>query len=158
MKVSILLMCCFVYGCSPSSDDSSASTGVFQVGTEDPEMVAAIEKAQKTFGYFEQNWKNPVNDGCSLKFALPTSNGELEHIWFSPTSIEGDQVTGVCNNEPVYIPDLSYGDTRTVTRDDITDWTIMIGNTCYGGYTIRVLKERNPDALPPIEFEDPPEE
>lgn len=121
-------------------------------------MMAAIETAQKTFPFFEQNWKTIDCDGYSVKFAMPTPNGAEEHIWFSPTEIQADQITGVCANDPVMVPGLEVGDTRTVARESISDWMIVIGNRCIGGYTIRVLSERNPDEAPPLQFEDPPTE
>lgn len=119
-------------------------------------MFAAINTAKETLGFFEKNWKTMENDGYSLKFALPTPDGELEHIWFSPTRIQGDRITGECANDPVSIPGLKIGDTRTVTREDISDWMILVGNKCFGGYTIRVLAKRDPDAAPPLEFADLP--
>ncbi|MEM9660436.1 MAG: DUF2314 domain-containing protein [Planctomycetota bacterium] len=51
---------------------------------------------------------------------------------------------------------LNLGDTRTVARNDVTDWMIVVGNKCFGGYTIRVLAKRDPSAAPPLEFVDPP--
>ena len=66
------------------------------------------------------------------------------------------EITGECANDPEKIPGLKLGDVRTVTRNDVSDWMIVVGNKCFGGYTIRVLAERDPDAAPPLEFVDPP--
>lgn len=153
---SLFLTLVVACGCQDSLNGNSLNRAVVNIEDDDPEMNTAVETAQKTFVFFENNWKTMNNDGYSLKFALPTSDGELEHIWFSPTKINGDQVTGQCANDPAKIPGLKLGDTRTVTRSDVSDWMIVVGNRCFGGYTIRVLAKRDPDAATPLEFIDPP--
>jgi uncharacterized protein YegJ (DUF2314 family) len=145
-------------GCKDSTDLDSVAHTVINVEKDDPEMIAAIETAKRTFSFFEGNWKTMESDGYSLKFAIPTSDGELEHIWFSPTKIDGNKITGECANDPVKVPGLKLGDIRTVTRDDVSDWMIVVGKKCFGGYTIRVLAQRDPQAAPPLEFADPPKD
>ncbi|CAD75675.1 YegJ family protein [Rhodopirellula baltica] len=145
-----------VCGCSESPIADSSVPPVVSIEDDDSEMNAAIAKAQETLSFFENNWKTMDSDGYSLKFAMPTSGGELEHIWFSPIKFEGDEITGECANDPEDIPNLKLGDVRTVTRNDVSDWMIIVGKKCYGGYTIRVLSEREPDVAPPLEFVDPP--
>ena len=142
-------------GCNSSSDVGGTGQSVIDVVDDDAEMLAAIESAKASLGFFEQNWQAMESDGYSLKFALPTTDGGVEHIWFSPTKIQGDKITGVCANVPENIPGLKLGDTRTVSRDDVSDWMIVVGNKCYGGYTIRVLARRDPDLAPPLKFIDP---
>lgn len=70
--------------------------------------------------------------------------------------MQGDKIIGKCANDPVDVPGLGMGDIRKVTRADVSDWMIVVGNQCYGGYTIRVLAKRDPDAVPPLEFVDHP--
>ena len=156
LNASVFLTLTMMSGCNKPSDNHSSTPGVVNVEDDNPEMLAAIRTAKETFGFFEENWKTMENDGYSLKFALPTSDGELEHIWFSPTSIQGDSITGECANDPVRVPGLKIGDTRTVTWDDVSDWMIVVGNKCFGGYTIRVMAKRDPAAAPPFEYLDPP--
>ena len=153
---SVLLVTIVFYGCTDSAIPNSSGPGVVNVEEDDIEMNAATAKAKETLSLFEENWQTMNSDGYSLKFSLPTSNGELEHIWFSPTQIEGDKFTGECANNPVNIPGLSIGDTRTVSRNQVSDWMIVVGRKCFGGYTIRVLAERDPKNAPPFEFADLP--
>ena len=145
-------------GCFDPRDQEPNSPPIVNVESDDAEMNIAIATAKKTFPFFEENWQTMESDGCSIKFALPTSAGELEHIWFSPTSINGNEVTGKCANDPVNIPGLKLGDLRTVTRNDVSDWMIVVGKRCFGGYTIRVLTQREPGVAPPLEFVDPPQD
>lgn len=157
LTVSLLLAIVLFMGCDGSTGGGPAPSGVVNIEDDDAEMNAAIDTAKNTFEFFEKNWQTMESDGYSLKFALPTTDGELEHIWFSPTKIQGDRITGECANAPANIPDLKIGDVRTVSRNDISDWMIVVGNRCFGGYTIRVLASRDPDAAPPLQFVDPPE-
>lgn len=156
LSSSILLVSVLFYGCGDSIDGDFAARPVVNVEDDDAEMVEAIETAKKTLVFFENNWRTMKNDGYSLKFALPTNDGGLEHIWFSPSKIEGKKITGKCANDPVSVPGLKFGDIRTVNRSDVSDWMIVVGNKCFGGYTIRVLADRDPAAAPPLEFVDPP--
>ncbi len=156
LAAPILLTLTLMIGCNNSPDDGSPAQSVVSVADDDPEMVAAIATAKETLSFFEENWETMKSDGYSLKFALPTTDDGLEHIWFSPTKIQGDKITGECANDPAKIPGLKIGDTRTVSRDDVSDWMIVVENKCYGGYTIRVLAKRDSDIVPPFEFVDPP--
>ncbi|MCC9644460.1 DUF2314 domain-containing protein [Rhodopirellula sp. JC740] len=143
-------------GCNQPVEQTTESSNFIKVEGDDPEMDSAIETAQETFDYFRKHWQDPSFDGYSVKFALPTPDDDLEHIWFEPTAIDGDQITASCANDPVNLPDLQYGDSRTVGLDSLSDWMLVKGNQCYGGYTIRVLTKRSPEAAPPLEFMDVP--
>ena len=117
-------------------------------------MEAAIKTAQKTFGQFLEKWDTMPNDGVSVKFGIPSSDDSLEHIWFQPTEITDSEITGVCGNEPARVPGLKLGDTRTFKRSELTDWMILDGTDCYGGYTIRVLARMEPENAPALNFVD----
>ena len=157
LTASFLLSLALFVGCSESTDRGAPAYGVVKIEDNDAEMNAAIDSAKDTLEFFEKNWQTMESDGCSLKFAMPTKNGKIEHIWFSPIKIQGNRITGECANDPANIPDLKNGDIRTVSRGDVSDWMIIVGGKCFGGYTIRVLANRNPGAAPPLEFVDPPE-
>ena len=148
----------FSLGCgAPSvSEDPvvNADDPVVHVDGSNVEMKEAITTARKTFDQFVENWESMPNDSVSIKFALPTNDGELEHIWFEPTKITDTEITGICGNDPAKVDGLKYGDTRTFERSELTDWMILQGKKCYGGYTIRVLVKMEPENAPPLEFVD----
>jgi uncharacterized protein YegJ (DUF2314 family) len=145
-------------GCGGDASSSDKQLEVVQFDGDDREMNDAMVEARRTFDFFQQNWKTMENDGYSLKFALETPDDGLEYIWFSPLTIEGDKITGECANHPEEVANLKLGDKRTVTRDRISDWMIVVGDQCYGGYTIRVISKRDPNATPPMNFVDPPKQ
>lgn len=146
----LFLASCYLVGCN------SSQTGDPVVGVEDTDasMNAAMETAKQTFPLFVDRWQSMASDSVGVKISLPTTDGAKEHIWFEPTEISGTQITGVCANAPNKIADLKLGDERTFNQSEITDWMILVGNRCYGGYTIRVLSEMEPENAPPFTFHD----
>lgn len=143
----------FCVGCN---SDAVVDDGVVDFDKDDATMNAAMDQARATFGQFEENWQREEVGVVSLKFKMETSAGEYEYIWFEPSEITASSVTGTCSNDPRDIPGLAFGDERTVDRSKVADWMIMENGKCYGGYTIRVMSERDPDNAPPLEFADYP--
>ena len=39
---------------------------------------------------------------------------------------------------------------------DISGWMIVVGEKCYGGYTIQVAMKNEPEAAPPFDFVELP--
>lgn len=135
--------------------NSSDSSSVINVDEDNAAMNAAMAKAKQTFGFFVDNWKTMKSDSCAIKVRVPTSDDGIEHIWFEPISVNADQLEGVCSNQPRDIPGLKMGDRRSFSTDDISDWMILDGNDCYGGFTIEVMTKLAPDEAPPFTFIDP---
>lgn len=157
-----LLSCQLLGGCDSGKEDLESEVvqrgpgeaPVLQVKKSNQEMAEAVEKARETFPSFLENWKNQKNTAVSIKFAIPTDNGELEHIWFQPTEITDEKIDATCGNKPLNVSGLKYGDSRSFTRNDISDWMILVKEKCYGGYTIRVQAKLNPKNAPPFTFVD----
>lgn len=143
-------------GCGSAVEEPTGQAPVIGVEDDDASMNAAIEKAKTTFAKFEQNWQRPGLSAVSVKVAMETDTDSLEHIWFTPIEITGDQIKAQCANQPEHIPGLKFGDIRTFDRAKISDWMIMEDGKCYGGYTIRVLSELYPEKAPPLSFADYP--
>ena len=116
-------------------------------------MNAAIEKGKATFDFFKENWQTMENDGYSAKFGLPTTIDELEYIWFNPLEIKDGAIRGECANEPVDIPNLYYREVRELSEHQVADWMIIVGDKCYGGYTIQAMSKFAPPAEDAPKFE-----
>ncbi len=149
-----LLQLAFVLLMFTACGSTNVADPVVNVDDSNAEMNDAIARARATFPDFLDNWQAMPNDGASVKFGLPTSRGNIEHIWFQPIKITDTEISGTCGNDPVDVPDLRFGEERTFDRSELTDWMIVVGGKCYGGYTIRVLIEMDPDNAPPLEFVD----
>jgi uncharacterized protein YegJ (DUF2314 family) len=70
-------------------------------------------------------------------------------------TIEGQEITATCANDPEDIAGLKLGDTRKFNKTEVVDWMIMVGDTCHGGYTIKALGEITGKSLPGMKFHDP---
>jgi len=152
-RTLLLLMPLFLL-CFSACNSGTISDPIINVGEENEEMNDAINTARKTFHQFLEKWETMPNDGASVKFGVPTSDDSLEHIWFQPVKITDTEITGICGNDPAKVPGLKLGDERTFKRSEMTDWMILDGAKCYGGYTIRVLVKMEPENAPPLEFVD----
>jgi uncharacterized protein YegJ (DUF2314 family) len=74
-----------------------------------------------------------------LKYPTPSGH---EHIWISQIKIKGGQMSGVIDNSPNNIPSLQLGETIPVDEEAISDWMFKKADSIYGGFTIRVLRDR----------------
>lgn len=152
-RIAIGLCILLLAGC-----ESSLSPGVpdrvVDIQEDDAAMNAAIARAKETFPQFENHWQGASVQGFSIKFAMDTDHQGVEHIWFTPLKIEGERITASCANEPQGIAALKLGEVRELERSRISDWMILDGEKCYGGYTIRVLAEQDPSLAPQLDFAD----
>lgn len=150
MKITAICLCALLLiGCGQTDDPP-----VVGVEADNQAMNQAMATAQATLDDFFANYQSMPGAEASLKFGLETTNGDKEHIWFNPIAVNGDTITAQCANQPVDIPGLALGDVRELNRSQVSDWLILVGNTCYGGYTMRVMAELYPEQTPPFEFAD----
>ena len=110
----------------------------------DPEMNAAIKSARATLDTFLASPEFEL-DTAALKAALPHDNG-AEHIFMLDVRRDGDLFEGTIGNAPVYLPGLRQGDRHRFGYDQISDWTYSTGGKIHGGYTVRAMLSRLPQA------------
>ena len=151
MKYLLAFLLALASGNTMAADNNPP---IINIDDNNKEMNLAIEKGKNTFHQFEANWKTLKNNGYSIKVAMKNDDGGIEHIWFNPIEINQENIVARCANEPGKISGLKLGDKRTINKSDVSDWMIVVGNKCYGGYTIRVLAKLDPDNAPPFEFVD----
>jgi len=142
-----------ISGCNNAPTTSTQNPPVVSVEDSDKEMNAAMAKARETFNQFKAHWQD-TGVQYSLKFALPTSEDGVEHIWFNPVEITGSQILAECANEPENILNLNIGDQKALDISNLSDWMIIDEGKCFGGFTIRVLASRDPSVAPTYEFVD----
>ncbi len=111
----------------------------------DPEMVAAIQKAQESLllfiKVFTVHHHNP-KIFFSIKGKFKISEEGDEHMWLSKLKLNGYRFTGRLNTEPDWVKSLHMGDRVTVAMEDISDWIIIEQGRLYGGFTMRELIRR----------------
>ncbi|MCA9107266.1 MAG: DUF2314 domain-containing protein [Planctomycetales bacterium] len=139
---------------STGCDNNPPSDLVVGVDPSDADMNDAMQHAVDTFPLFEANWKSIPNDGVGVKFAIPTSDGRFEFVWFEPLVIANNEIECICANDTIDTPGLKLGDRRVFSTQDVKDWVIFDGNKCFGGYTMRVMAKIDPEFVPAFEFLD----
>ena len=112
------------------------------VKSDDPKMVAAIDKARGSFDQFQTAFEKqqPGQDFFSVK--LLVEDGEhQEHVWTTPVRIEAGKYYGPLDNEPYQIKKYALGDEINIPVDQISDWMYVDDGKLVGGYTLRVVRD-----------------
>ena len=114
---------------------------IYSVESEDPEMNAAILEANETLDDFNKGLSNFNADSHALKVKFSNSDG-VEHMWIGEIKYKDGNYSGILNNDPEYIKEYKAGDKIYIDTSKISDWMYLINGKLYGGYTIRVLRDR----------------
>lgn len=114
---------------------------IYGVKSEDKEMNAAIEKANQTLNDFNTGLSNPKAESLALKVEFADSNG-IEHMWIGDVEFKDGKYSGILNNDPEYIKEYKAGDKIDIDPSKISDWMYIENGKLFGGYTIKVLRNR----------------
>lgn len=139
--VSILLVSFLAY----SAARNPVPDTTISVSADDPEMLAAMNKAQETLSVFINALNAPASRERQLLVKARFIEGdEVEHMWIADLSMQGNSFNGVLADEPVRIKKLKFKQPISVTRDQISDWMIIHDGVAKGSFTTRVLLNRMP--------------
>jgi uncharacterized protein YegJ (DUF2314 family) len=113
---------------------------IVSISDDDPRMKAAVEEARQRWPDFVEAFQRR-QDGQHFAVKAPvTKGGQTEFIWLSVTRIEGNNIHGNLDNDPMN-PDLKSGDPVTVPFKDLNDWAYSEGEKVVGPFTLKVLEE-----------------
>lgn len=117
------------------------------IPSEDERMNWAIEKANLTLWYFEENLENPKEYQVYFSIKVHIIDGDKsEHIWLTePHFDEEGNLFGIVGNEPVDVNTVKLYQKIGIDRNSISDWMIIESGRLIGGYTIRAIREAVPD-------------
>lgn len=119
---------------------------IYYVEGTDSEMNKAMEEANESFDLFQEYFHSAEAKKYyySIKLKFRDSKGSFEHIWIGDITSDKSGYTGVVENTPFAVPMLEYGDTVKIEENRISDWMVVehITGEVYGGYTLRVLRDR----------------
>jgi uncharacterized protein YegJ (DUF2314 family) len=123
--------------------DSDTSQHSFGIKSDDPEMMAAIQKAQDLFPHFDSAFASKKTNRQESTIRVKyRDEGKVEYMWVGDLfKVEG-QYWGVLLDSPKVVKGLQKGDTVVIQPADIVDWIYVIDSTHYGGYTQRVILNR----------------
>ncbi len=114
---------------------------IYGVESEDKEMNAAITKANETLNDFNASLTNPKAQNQALKVEFTNSSG-TEHMWIGNVVFKDGKYSGILNNDPEYVKEYKSGDKIDIDPSKISDWMYLENGKLYGGYTIKVLRNR----------------
>ena len=144
MKLKILIplmLVCFISCKNSHKIERENQPDIYNVAGNDKEMNEAIEKANKTLSDFNSVLTNPKIEVKALKVKFQNQT-DIEHLWLSDVKLKDGKYSGILDNEPEFIKDHKIGDTINVDRNEISDWMYLENGKLFGGYTIKVLRNR----------------
>ncbi len=146
MKTQFLIVSIFAFLSLTSCKESNKierenEPTIYGVEGEDKEMNAAIAKANQTLKDFNDGLTNPNADSQALKVKFSNSKG-IEHMWIGDIEYKNGKYSGILNNTPEYVTEYKPGDKIDIDASKISDWMYLINGKLFGGYTMRVLRDR----------------
>ncbi|SFD65136.1 YegJ family protein [Flavobacterium phragmitis] len=141
-KIVILISLICLISCKESNKiERDNEPPIYGVESQDEEMNAAILKANETLEHFNEGLKNPRAESQALKVQFSNSSG-IEHMWVGDVVFKNGKYSGILNNDPEYVKEYRSGDQIEVDPSKISDWMYIENGKLYGGYTIKVLRNR----------------
>jgi uncharacterized protein YegJ (DUF2314 family) len=96
---------------------------VVAVEAEDPDMLAAFDKARATFDSFLALLRRPPAGAMGFAVKVKIVDGsKVEYFWVNDLAQEGDVFTGAVNNEPNWVTTVRLGQRIRFSRAEIFDW------------------------------------
>lgn len=118
---------------------------IVRVPNQDPEMAAAIAKAQATLDDFLTLWRAQPNGASDYKLKVRIRDEEnSEHFWVQPFRPLNGGFEGSLANEPKLVKNVRGGQRITFQRGDITDWGYVRDGKQIGSFTVCALFKHAP--------------
>lgn len=114
---------------------------LLQVKRDEPAMEQAVAEARRRWPEFVAAF---VSRKTTHRFAIKRgftapADSHHEFMWIQVVDIYEDRITGILDNDPLYVQDLKAGD-RIVSRlDDVIDWIYTADENLIGNFTGPVI-------------------
>jgi uncharacterized protein YegJ (DUF2314 family) len=139
--LSILALVFFIgsTGCEKPKPETLVESGY-----DEKEMDAAIERARSEVDSFVTELSNPTGTDHSVKAPIEDA-GETEHFWLIDVTFQNGEFKGTIGNDPGIVSNVTYGQSWTIKKADISDWMFMRDGKMHGNYTMRPLLKTMPE-------------
>lgn len=112
-----------------------------RIAHADPELQAAVQRAQSELKDFEKELSNPTEgEGFAVKGAFKTDQGP-EYLWVRMPTYENGVFRGRLDQVPEFYKGAKKGDEVSVKEADVFDWLIKDKSGIRGAYTEQVLQK-----------------
>jgi uncharacterized protein YegJ (DUF2314 family) len=108
---------------------------------DDPRLAAAVEEARRRWPEFVAAFAGR-QAGQTFAVKAAVREGEaLEFMWLTVDGLDGDEIRGRLDNDPVGLKQVRRGDQLAVDRADLNDWLFTDDAGLHGAFTVRPLKD-----------------
>ncbi|MEM7457083.1 MAG: DUF2314 domain-containing protein [Planctomycetota bacterium] len=124
--------------------DSAVEDGTLRmVESDDPEMKEAVARAQSTLDQFAVELQN-LSPGHSAALKVKFEEGRnVEYMWLTDVRFQDGYFYGEVNNDPQFVKNVNFGDTRKAHPNEVNDWMISDPSGGFrGGFTVEVVMRR----------------
>ncbi|MBX9682037.1 MAG: DUF2314 domain-containing protein [Gemmataceae bacterium] len=112
------------------------------MANDDPRMCAAIADAHSHWDVFVFALQNPGTKQKGFSVKAPFREGRnSEQLWLTRIELTGENISGIVDDEPVFLRGIRRKQVVQVTRSQISDWMFLDQGKIRGGYTIRALRD-----------------
>jgi uncharacterized protein YegJ (DUF2314 family) len=120
-----------------------------KVENDNPELLAAHDKARKTIGEFwealDRQADGEKHFSLKVRFPIKGYGDSGEHVWLLDIQREKDGTySGRLDNKPRYLPTMKIGQRLSFTDDMISDWMFTRNGKIVGNASMRPLLARLP--------------
>jgi uncharacterized protein YegJ (DUF2314 family) len=112
----------------------------------DPELQQAAEEARATLGVFRELIRAKKGASTYPMFKTRLTDGEnAAFMWLTDATECEAGFRGQLFEVPRNWPTRRVGDVVTVAEGDVVDWMVNDNGHLHGGFSIRVIREREPE-------------
>ncbi|MEM0970650.1 MAG: DUF2314 domain-containing protein, partial [Verrucomicrobiota bacterium] len=105
---------------------------------DEKEMDLAIEKARDRVEEFLVIFERGDADSFAIKVPITDTHG-TEHFWLTDITYDDGSFTGRIGNDPGIVKGVTFGQSWTVKKGELSDWMYVRGDRIHGGFTIEAL-------------------
>lgn len=148
-QILILFVAAFDIAHAQNLVDRAKRDEIAHMSREEPAMRKAFEQAKASLDTFLAQAKAPATGSDSYALKVAVSDGRnTEYFWVADFTGDGEQFTGVLNNQPRLVMKHRYGEKIAFRRDQIADWTYMdtANRRMHGNFTACALLTKEPPA------------
>ena len=113
-----------------------------RVAANDTQMEEAAHKANSMWSVFVNAFDHR-HPGQAFAIKAPFTDGqEIEYMWLLVSAINDEKVTGMLDNDPIYLRNIHAGDIVTVAIEQVNDWLYTDKGEIVGGFTTEALSKQ----------------